>query len=178
MKSDAQPRQLVLAAQLHDRHDDHRRGERQQSDENGTRDLRNRAEREQLDRARPNRRVRGEAPDLLERNVGRIWRQLRMLGLKDRRAPAIAHDDRRRSSRCARPAETDAGSNARRAITRSDQRRADDVGTRSKSERRDRRAVLGIFHRVRKRRARLARRSAEHDGVSPVGLVDAASMRR
>ena len=59
-----------MKSDLHDRHNDHRRGERQQANENRNARFGKGTEGEQFHGARPNRRVRGELSELLERNVG------------------------------------------------------------------------------------------------------------
>ena len=152
--------------------DDHRRREREQPDENRHARLGKRAEREQLDRARANRRVHGERADLLERRrrpqYGDArarrgdWKTTAPLGSR------TAIDDDRVVARAAGHRRPAAARVARR------RRRIIDGPTTSahvaNAVRRDRRAMLGVLHRIRDRDRRLAGRPAEYDGVVPVGL--------
>lgn len=68
----AQPRELVLATQLHHGDDDHRRREHEKSDEPRHTRLGNRSEREQFDGTRADRHMRRERPGLIERRRRRI----------------------------------------------------------------------------------------------------------
>ena len=170
----AQPRQLVLAPKLEHRQQHHRRRQREESDEDRHPRLGERAEREQLDGARPNRRVNGEAAHLLERDVGRIGRRRGAAARLEHRAATRIADADREDRIVRRPAGGRNGEQRPPGDDVADHRRVDRIGARTNSVGRDRCTVLRVLHRIRDRDRRFIGERVEDDRVVPVGLVDGA----